>query len=352
MARLKIAIPIPPLFAFSPQQKCSTARGLTDGSKEEQGLLQEFLTDELARFEGIQGPTDHVQHHIRLIEATPIKQRYRPRNPAMQAIIDNEVDEMLKHGVIEPSHSPWSSPIVVVRKKDGKYRFCIDFRKVNEVTHKDAYPLPQVTATLDKLRGARYLSTLDLKNGYWQIPLSPESRPITAFTVPGKGLFQFTVMPFGLHSAPATFQRLLDTILGPELEPHVFVYLDDIIIISRTFREHFELLSETFRRLRAARLRLNPEKCRFCVDQLKYLGHIVDREGIRTDPEKVSAVADWPEPQNVKQIRQFLGMASWYRRFIPNFSTVAAPLTKLTKKSAKWSWCSEQADAFTILKNM
>lgn len=131
MAKLKIAIPIPPLFAFSPQQKCSTARGLTDGSKEEQGLLQEFLTDELTKFENIQGPTDHVQHHIRLIEATPIKQRYRPRNPAMQTIIDNEVDELLKQGVIEPSHSPWSSPIVVVRKKDGKYRFCIDFRKVN-----------------------------------------------------------------------------------------------------------------------------------------------------------------------------------------------------------------------------
>lgn len=119
-------------------------------------------------------------------------------------------------------------------------------------------------------------------------------------------------MPFGLHSAPATFQRLLDTVLGPDLEPYVFVYLDNIIIISRTFRKHLKLLAETFRRLRSARLRLNPEKCRFCVDQLKYLGHVVDREGIQTDPEKVSAVADWPEPRTIKEIRQFLGMASWY----------------------------------------
>ncbi|EFN65085.1 Uncharacterized protein F44E2.2 [Camponotus floridanus] len=216
---------------------------------------------------------------------------------------------------IEPSHSPWSSPIVVVKKKDGRQRFCIDFRRVNEVTHKDAYPLPQITATLDKLRGARYLSTLDLKDGYWQVPLTPGSRPVTAFTIPGKGLYQFTVMPFGLHSAPATFQRLLDSVLGPELEPHVFVYLDDIIIISRTFEKHLELLRETFRRLRDARLRLNPEKCRFCVDRLIYLGHVIDREGIRTDPEKIRAVAGWPEPQTVKQIRQFVGMASWYRRF-------------------------------------
>jgi len=157
-------------------------------------------------------------------------------------------------------------------------------------------------------------------------------------------------MPFGLHSVPATFQRLLDTVLGPDLEPHVFVYLDDIIIISKTFTEHLELLTETFRRLRNAQLRLNPDKCKFCVDKLKYLGHIIDREGIRTDPEKVSAVADWPEPRTVKQIRQFIGMASWYRRFIASFSEIAAPLTRLTKKNARWTCGTEQAEAFRTLK--
>ena len=269
----------------------------------------------------------------------------------MQAVIDTEVETMLQEGVIEPSSSAWSSPVVVVRKKDGKPRFCIDFRRVNDVTVKDAYPLPQVTATLDKLRGARYLTTLDLKSGYWQVPLSPDSRPITAFTVPGKGLFQFRVMPFGLHSAPATFQRLLDSVIGPALEPNVFVYLDDIVIVSRTFKEHLTLLADVFRRLREARLRLNPEKCYFCVNRLKYLGHVIDREGIRTDPDKVSAVEGWPEPQTVKQIRQFLGMASWYRRFIENFSTIAEPLTRLTKKNARWKWGTEEYDAFNRLKN-
>lgn len=194
LAKLSLGIPPPPLVNQELRQKCNTAKGLTEGSEEERKKLKNFLEHELRKFDGIQGPTDKAQHVIRLTDPVPIKQRYWPRNPAMQAVINDEVDDILRQGVIEPSHSPWSSPVVVLRKKDGKFRFCIDFRKVNNVTCKDAYPLPQVIATLDKLRGARYLSTLDLKNGYWQISLSPESRPITAFTVPGKGLFQFRVM--------------------------------------------------------------------------------------------------------------------------------------------------------------
>lgn len=211
---------------------------------------------------------------------------------------------MEREGIIEPSFSPWSIPVVLVRKKDGTPRFCIDFRKVNEVTERDAYPLPQVAATLDKLRGANYLSTLNLRNGSWQVPLTQDSRPITA-TVPGRGLKQFTVMPFGLHSAPAIFQRLLDTILGTELEPHVVVYLDDIVIATRTFKDHVRVLAEVFERLRRARLQLNPEKCHFCRPSLKYLRHIVDRQGIRTDPDKLSAVANCPTPTTVRKVRHF-----------------------------------------------
>ena len=351
-ARLKINIPPPPRrHGGTGIPSCGVTHGLADRTPEEEEKLQRFLEEELKKFQNVTGPTPVLSHKIRVKPHTaPIKQRYRPRNPAMQAIIDQEVAEMEKEGIIEPSNSAWSSPVVIVKKKNGKARFCIDFRKVNEVTEKDAYPLPQVTATLDKLRGARYLTTLDLKSGYWQVPLTPDSRPVTAFTVPGKGLMQFRVMPFGLHSAPATFQRLLDNIIGPALEPHVFVYLDDIIIISQDFEGHLKLLAEVFRRLREAHLRLNPEKCRFCVDRLTYLGHVVDRGGIRTDPEKVSAVSQWPAPQSVKQIRQFLGMASWYRRFIKSFSTISAPLTRLTKKNAKWTWGDEETEAFNTLK--
>lgn len=313
--------------------------------------MQRFLKEELEKFERVTGPTNKTEHVIRLKTDVPIKQRYRPRNQAMQAVIDQEVEQMLRDGIIEPSRSAWSSPIVIVKKQDEKSRFCIDFRRVNEVTERDACPLPQITATLDKLRGARYLSTLDLKSGYWQVPLARDSRPITALTVPGKGLMQFRVMPFGLHSAPATFQRLLDQTLGPELKPHVFVYLDDIIVCNRTFDEHLRTLREIFRRLRDARLKLNPEKCKFCVNRIKYLGHVIDQDGIRTDPEKVSAIANWKEPRTVRQIRQFLGVASWYRRFIRNFATTAAPLTALTRKNAKWRWGPEEQRAFEQLKS-
>lgn len=223
-ARTRITIAPPPRNRHRPQRVKEPTVGLAAGAGTEEQRLREFLDTELELFRDVHGPTDKIEHVIRVKESRPIKQRYRPRNPAMQAIIDDEVEKMTQEKIIEPSHSAWSSPVVIVKKKDGKPRFCIDFRRVNQVTEPDAYPLPQITATLDKLRGARYLTTLDLKNGYWQIPLSPESRPITAFTVPGKGLMQFRVMPFGLYSAPATFQRLLDAILGPELEPHVFVF--------------------------------------------------------------------------------------------------------------------------------
>ena len=175
-------------------------------------------------------PPELTKHEIRLKESTPLKQRYRPKNPAMQAIIDTEVEKMLQEGVIQPSNSAWSAPIVMTKRKNEKYRFCIDFRRLNKLSEKGIYPLPQVNATLDKLKGAKYITTIDLKNGYCQVALTEESRPLTAFTVPRKGLFEFKVMPFGLHVAPATFQRLLDHIITAEMASHVLAYLDDIIV--------------------------------------------------------------------------------------------------------------------------
>lgn len=350
--RLQITLSPPPLRTKGNPAVNQITEGLAVRTPDEEQQFHDFLTRELPMFNAVMGPTPCVQHRIRLKARTePVKQRYRPRNPAMQAIIDAELAKMEEDGVIEPSRSAWSSPIVVARKQDGKPRICIDFRKANEQSEKDAYPLPQVMATLDKLRGARYLSTLDLKHGYWQVPLTPDSRPITAFIIPRRGLMQFRVMPFGLHSAPATFQHLLDTVIGPELELRVIVYLDDIIVATRTFEGHLKTLAEVFRRLRDARLRLNVKKCQFGRDSLRYLGYIIDGRGLRTDPAKTDAVANWSAPNTVRKMLPFLGMASWYRRFIRNFSTIAAPLTRMTRKNARWNWGPEEEAAFQTLKN-
>lgn len=290
-------------------------------------------------------------HLIELLPGTkPIKQRYYPVNPHKQKIINEEVDSMLSQGVIEESRSAWSSPICLVQKKDGQYRFCIDFRQLNAVTKKDAYPIPYISSILDQLRNAKYLSSLDIKSAYFQIPLSPESKELTAFTVPGRGLFNFTRMAFGLTNAPATWQRIIDSVLGVDLQPSVFVYLDDVVIVSQDFESHLETLSIVFDRLTAAGLVVSQEKCKFCLPQLKYLGYVVDEKGLHPDPDKVEAIINVSSPKNINEIRRFIGTASWYRRFIPNFSSIMAPLTRLTQKSVKWNWSKECEDSFRILK--
>lgn len=324
--------------------------GISDLNQTEQSRLQQFLGNELQVFKKLKGTSKVGVHHIRMKHDRPITARYIPRNPAMQAIIDKELDELLKAEQIEPSNSPYSAPIVLVRKKQGTYRLCIDYRQLNEHSIKDAYPLPQIDHILNKLRGAKYISTLDLKQGYWQIPLANDSRQFTAFIAPGRGLFQFKVMPFGHHSAPATFQRVMDTVIGPELSEFAIVYLDDIIIISRTFDEHLDHLRIVFRRLQDANLQLNPDKCEFCRTELKYLGHVICRDGIQTDPEKIRAVQEYTSPTTVKEVRRFIGFASWYRRFVPEFSKIVVPLTHLTKKNTKFHWGEEQDNAFRTLK--
>lgn len=295
--------------------------------------------------------TDLVQHSIDTGDNKPIKQRYYPVSPAMQTIVNQELDKMIEEGIVERSTSPWSSPVVLVKKPNGQYRFCVDFRKLNAVTKKDAYPLPYVSHILDRLRDARYLSSLDLKSAYWQVKVKEEDREKTAFTVPGRGLYQFVRMPFGLHNAPATWQRLIDTILGPELEPKVFVYLDDIIVATQSFGDHLDTLELVLTKLQDAGLTVNWEKAQVCRAELKYLGYVVDQEGLHVDPEKVAAILNFPQPRTVRQIRRFLGLASWYRRFVPHFASVSAPLSELTKKSKKWCWGTEQDKAFRELKN-
>lgn len=295
------------------------------------------------------GCTNLVEHKI-ITDAEPIKQRYYPVSPKVQEHVNIELNKMLADGVVEPSNSPWSSPILLVRKPDNSYRFVVDYRKVNAVTRKDAYPLPFVNAILDRLRDARYLTSLELKSAYWQVPLSDSSKPITAFTVPGRGLFQFNRMPFGLHNAPATWQRLMDRLFGVEFDQYVFVYLDDIIIISPTFEKHLEILEKILSRISNAGLTLNREKCKFCLGELKYLGYVINKNGLQVDPDKISAILKIPVPRSVSDVRRFVGVASWYRRFIPNFSSLTAPLTGLLKKTHKWVWSQECEDSFNCIK--
>lgn len=311
--------------------------------------LHNLIVDLFSEVPSELGCTSLTEHVIKT-KAEPIKQRFYPISPALQKHVNAQLNDMLEQGIVEPSTSPWASPIVMVKKKDGSYRFCVDYRKLNYVTERDAYPLPLVSNTLDKLRDARYLSSLDIKSAYWQIKMADDSKPLTAFTVPGRGLFQFCRMPFGLHNAPARWQRLIDGVLGLDLEPYVFVYLDDIIIVTQTYEKHIEVLKEVFHRLNQAGLTVGKDKCQFCRSQLKYLGYVVDGNGLHVDPEKVSAILNIPDPKNVADVRRVLGMAGWYRRFIPNFSTLVAPITNLLRKHTKFEWSETCKSAFEILK--
>ncbi|XP_073821602.1 uncharacterized protein [Musca autumnalis] len=310
----------------------------------------EHNVDELGRFKDLHGVSTVASHRIVMNDDRPFKLRYAARNPAMQSIIYEKVNELLAKGFIEPSRSAYNSPITLARKKNGTWRLCMDFRHLNSKSSPDAYPLPRISSILDRLREANFVSSLDLKDGYWQIPLEESSRKYTAFTVPGRGLYQWRVMPFGLHSAPATFQRALDTVIGADMEPHAFAYLDDIIVIGRTLEEHLANLREVFRRLREVNLRINPEKCEFFKKETKYLGHVVSAQGIHTDPDKVAAIRELPAPTTLKELRRFLGVVSWYRRFVPEFATIAYPLTSMLKKGKHWRWTEDQQMVFEILK--
>lgn len=296
------------------------------------------------------GCTDRISHRIDTGQSKPIKQRYYRVSPYKQKAINEELDKMLKLGVVEASTSAWSSPVLLLDKRDGSRRFVVDFRKVNEVTQRDAFPMPYIADILDRLRDAKFLTSLDLKSAYWQVKLEESSKEKTAFTIPGRGLYQFTVMPFGLHNSSSTWMRLVSTVIGADLEPNVFVYLDDIIIVTATFEEHLRVVDEVFNRLKAAGLTLNEEKCQFCRKELKYLGYVVDEHGLHVDPAKIEAILQYPRPRDVKELRRFIGMTSWYRRFVPSFSSIIAPINDLTKKNQKFTWTEETEAAFQLLK--
>ena len=315
-----------------------------------QQLVEEYH-EVFALAEDEMGCTDVVKHKIDTGDHPPIKQ-YPRRTPFVQrAKIASMITDMEKKGIVKPSVSPWASPVILVPKKDGTTRFCVDYRRLNAVTKKDVYPLPRIEDILDTIGRARYFTTFDLSAGYWQIQLDPCATEKTAFTT-HCGLFEFTRMPFGLCNAPSTFQRVMQTVLAGLEGKSCFVYIDDILVCSRSFEEHIAHLREVLERLRRANLKLKLAKCSFLCKSVQYLGHVISREGISPDPAKTSKVREFPVPTDVTKLRQFLGLASYYRRFMPNFAKVSGPLHSLTKKGVHFEWTVACQKAFDQLKHM
>lgn len=315
-------------------------------------LIQRFKAISFEE-KGVLGRTHLISHKIDTGDSLPIRQRcYRLSPEKMKALIV-EVDKMLDWDIIEKCESPWLSPVLITPKKNGEWRFCVDSRKLNSITRKDAYSLPLISEILDNLKNAKYLSSIDIAKAFWEVPLNPPDKDKTAFYVPGRGMFRFKVMPFGLTNSPATQQRLMDMLFTPDFDNKVFCYLDDIVIISNSFEEHISLLMKVLEKLKIANLTINFEKSKFFKQELKYLGFVVDEHGLRADTDKINAILEYPTPTSRKEVRRFIGTCSWFRRFIPNFSTIAAPLNKLTcssKKAPKFFWNTEAELAFQKLK--
>lgn len=275
------------------------------------------------------GQTSKVKHTIKLHDETPFKHKARPIRPNDLEAVRRHLEELLDAGIIRESESSFSSPIVVVRKKNGDIRLCIDYRKLNTQTIKDAYALPNLEETFSALRGSKWFSVLDLKSGYYQIELEEKYKPKTAFVCP-LGFWEFNRMPQGITNAPSTFQRLMEKCRGDINLSEVLVFLDDLIVLSDTLEEHERRLLHVLGRLRDYGLKLSLEKCKFFQTSVKYLGHIVSENGVETDPQKIEAIKTWPSPKNLKELRSFLGFSGYYRRFIKDYANIVKPLNELT----------------------
>ncbi|GJT69824.1 putative reverse transcriptase domain-containing protein [Tanacetum coccineum] len=295
-------------------------------------------------------PVREIEFRIDLIPGSlpVVKSPYRLAPSEMQEL-SNQLKELQEKGFIRPSHSPWGAPVLFVKKKDGALRMCIDYRELNKLTIKNRYPLPRIDDLFDQLQGACCFSKIDLRSGYHQLRVRDEDIPKTAFRT-RYGHFEFTVMPFGLTNAPAIFMDLMNRVCKPYLDKFVIVFIDDILIYSKSEEEHELHLKTILDLLKKEKLYAKFSKCEFWLKEVQFLGHVVNRDGIHVDPSKVDSVKNWKTPESPTEIRSFLGLAGYYRRFIENFSKIAKPLTQLTQKNKAYVWGEEQEEAFRILK--
>ena len=309
--------------------------------------LAEILSEFSHLFPDVPSRTDQEYHDVDVGNAQPMKQHPYRLNPEKQACLRKEVQYLLDNDFAEPSKSNWSSPCILVPKADGTYRLCTDYRKVNSVTKTDTYPIPRIDDCIDKVGNSKIVSKFDLLKGFWQVPLTDRAKEISAFVTPD-GLFQYKVMPFGMKNSPATFQRLINQVTS-EIQG-CDAYIDDVIVYSQTWEEHFDIMRQLFQKLSEANLTINLSKCEFGKATVTFLGHVVGEGLVKPIQAKVQAIDAFPTPVGKKQLMRFLGMAGYYRKFCPNFSTIAEPLTHLLGKRVKFVWSPACEKAFTKLK--
>ncbi|GJX69030.1 putative nucleotidyltransferase, ribonuclease H [Tanacetum coccineum] len=295
-------------------------------------------------------PTRQVEFQIDLVPgAAPVARAPYRLAPSEMKELSEQLKELSDKGFIRPSSSPWGAPVLFVKKKDGSFRMCIDYRELNKLTVKNRYPLPRIDDLFDQLQGSSVYSKIDLRSGYHQLRVREEDIPKTAFRT-RYGHYEFQVMPFGLTNAPAVFMDLMNRVCKPYLDKFVIVFIDDILIYSKSKQEHEEHLKIILELLKKEELYAKFSKCEFWIPKVQFLGHVIDSEGIHVDPAKIESIKDWTSPKSPTEIRQFLGLAGYYRRFIEGFSKIAKPMTKLTQKKVKFEWGDKQEAAFQLLK--
>ncbi|GJR20134.1 putative reverse transcriptase domain-containing protein [Tanacetum coccineum] len=260
-----------------------------------------------------------------------------------------QLQELSDKGFIRPSSSPWGAPVLFVKKKDGSFRMCIDYRELNKLTVKNRYSLPRIDDLFDQLQGSSVYLKIDLRSGYHQLRVRKKDIPKTAFRM-RYGHYEFQVMPFGLTNTPAVFMDLMNRVCKPYLDKFVIVFIDDILIYSRNKKDHEEHLKLILELLKKEELYTKFSKCEFWIPKAQFLGHVIDIKGIHVDPAKIESIKDWASPKNATEIRQFLGLAGYYRRFIKGFSKITKPMTKLTQKNVKFDWGEKEEAVFQLIK--